>query len=110
MDDRVDETIRENTGVLKGRAEAALTGMETLRGILQRKIEELAAMPADAIKAADSLRLIQDMAKAVTQAIVEEGKVSDALSKERGGDGIDFGAARAEIGRRLDRLCEPSCA
>lgn len=90
-------------------AEAALKGMEALRQAVERKLDELNAMSLDELKAADLTALQRDLGKAVTQVISEEGKVRDAVRQQKGGDGIDFDAARAAIRGRLDRIRAAGC-
>ncbi len=89
---------------LFSRVEAALSGMEGLRQAVERKLAELNTLSVEELKAADLTALQRDLAKAVTLVIAEEGKVADVLRRERGGDGIDFDAARTSIRRRLDGI------
>lgn len=95
---------------MQGRMEAALGGMEALRATVQRKVNELNAMSLAELKVADVAALQRELGKAVTQALVEEGKVADALRIERGGDGICFETARVAIGRKLDRIAQSIAA
>ena len=88
------------------RAEAALAGMEALRLVLERKTRELSTMSEADLKVAGLETLQRELARAVTVSLVEEGKVFDVLREKRGGDGIDFAAARASLGSKLDRLAE----
>ncbi|MCK0166899.1 hypothetical protein MWU52_04975 [Jannaschia sp. S6380] len=87
-----------------GRVLAALAGMEALRVSVERKVSQINAMPPEEIKAAGLEAIQRDLGRAVGNVLTEEGKVKDALRIERGGAGIDLCAARAEIGRRLDRI------
>ena len=93
-------------GQIISRIEAALTGMEALRATVERRVAELNAMSREELKAAGLDQLQRDLGRTVAVALIEEGKVADALRKERGGDGIDFAAARLAVGRQLDRLAE----
>lgn len=93
-------------GGVEARAQSALRSMETLRDVLDRKVQELERTPVEALKAEDLLKLQRELAKAVTTAVEQEGKVADARRIERGGDGLDLAGARAEVRRRLDLLLE----
>lgn len=93
-------------GEIIDRMAAALTGMEALRATVERRVRELNSMSREELKAADLGQLQRDLGRAVSVALIEEGKVADALRKERGGDGIDLKAARLAIGRKLDSLAE----
>ncbi len=91
-------------GQIAGRMAAALTGMEALRAAIERRVQELNTMSGEELKAAGLGQLQHDLAKAVTVALVEEGKVADALRRERGGDGVCLETARAKIGSALARI------
>lgn len=93
-------------GQLDDRMEAALTGMEALRATIERRVRELNAMSNEELKASDLGQLQRDLGKALAVALIEEGRVADALRQQRGGDGINLEAARASIGSKLDRLAE----
>ncbi|WP_371153674.1 hypothetical protein [Jannaschia sp. 2305UL9-9] len=91
---------------LDSRAASALRSMETLRDVLDRKVAELEQAPVDGLKPDDLLRLQRELAKAVTLAVEQEGKVADARRDASEGDGLDLAGARAEVRRRLDLLLE----
>ena len=107
MDDQTNGSIRpaEVDGI-EGRVAAAVESMETLREAMQSKLTEIKTLSPDQIKGSDIVAMQREIAKAITLTVTEEGKVADVLAVERGGDGIDFEAARAEIGRRLDCIRE----
>ncbi|WP_233489806.1 hypothetical protein [Jannaschia rubra] len=107
MEDQMFGSIRaKDADGFMGRADASLRVMEAMRSAMETKLAELTAAQGDGPKAADLAALQRDLARAVLQAVAEEGKVADALRIERGGDGIDFDAARASIRRRLDSIRE----
>ena len=86
------------------RAEGAFLSMLALRKTLQGSLDALKDKPLAELKIAGLATLHKDLGKAVQMILLEEGKVEDALRTQRGGDGIDLDAARAEIGRRLDGI------
>ncbi|WP_244504634.1 hypothetical protein [Jannaschia faecimaris] len=105
MEEQIVEPLgKDSPEGFKSRVEAALAGMEALRQTVQRKLGELNAMTEDELKAADLTALQRDLGKAVTLAVLEEGKVSDALRQQTGGGGLDLDAARAAIRGRLDSI------
>ena len=103
MTDRtVDGPGNESLGRFEGRAHSALTAMESARILLDKALE--AALAGDGFDPAVLAARIKDLGRAVGVALEAEGKADNArLALSRGG-GLDLDAARAEIGRRLDRL------
>ncbi|MGB3406883.1 MAG: hypothetical protein WBA67_05255 [Jannaschia sp.] len=91
-------------GSVEDRLNAVLRSMETLRHVVESKARELAGTVFEGQKPADIIALERDLAKTVMLMTELEGKVSDARCIERGGDGLDLEAARAEIGSRLDSI------
>jgi len=110
MENRVDKTTRINVGEMKQRAEAALAGMEAARITMDRTLAKMNAMPEAAMDVAGLASLHRELGKAVVTAVAEIGKVSDAVSKENGGDGLDLGAASLEIRRRLRCISDAGTA
>ena len=107
MDATITMTAQSGTeGRIEGGFAAAMTGMEALTAAIQRRVEQLNTMSDEELKATGLGQLQHDLGKAMTVALVEKGRAADALRKERGGDGIDLGAARLEIGRALARIAD----
>lgn len=105
MEDNMMETA--GGGDLNGtmsRVDAAVESIEGLRVALERSLAGLNAMDEAQLKASNLTGLQKDLARAVMLALGEEGKVKDAVRQQRGGDGIDFDAARAAIRSRLDSI------
>ncbi|WP_186201826.1 hypothetical protein [Jannaschia seosinensis] len=78
--------------------------MSAFLEVLKEKAEELKTSPPAGVKATELTSAVRELAKAIMFAQEQKGKVDDVLRQESGGDGIDFDAARLEIGRRLDRI------
>ena len=111
-------TIRENAGdqdgvfrTTRGKASeygesvaSAVTSMDVFVAALNETRARLTTSPPEGVKVSDVQAAIRDLSRAITFASEQKGKVDDVLRQERGGDGIDFDAARAEIGRRLDSI------
>ncbi|MEM9795787.1 MAG: hypothetical protein AAF919_04825 [Pseudomonadota bacterium] len=104
------ETPSFDSEGLKERAVAALKSMELLRKVFETKIEEFCQRDTTDLKPTELVNIQKELGKAYAIATEQEGKLADALRTEHGGDGLDLAQARAEIGRRLDRIRDAQCS
>jgi hypothetical protein len=86
------------------RVDDAWRGVEAARHVLARLVEKLT--PEDIRGQEETAKAAASLNKALGVALVEEGKIEDARRIERGGDGLDLEAARAEVWRRLDCIAK----
>lgn len=105
MEDKMMETVGggDPNGTMSC-VDAAVESIKGLRASLERTLADLNKMGEAELKASNLTGLQKDLARAVMLALNEEGKVEDAIRQQRGGDGIDFDAARAAIRSRLDSI------
>ncbi len=89
---------------VEARVQAALAGMEGLRQVLQRRLDELNDKPSEDLKAVGLDALQRDLARSIQGVLTEEGKLKDVLHIQRGGSGSDYDKLRAAIRSRLDSL------
>jgi len=75
--------------------------MESMRVAMDRKMQEIEAGDIAELDPAKALNLQKEMARALAIATEAEGRAYDARCEREGGGGLDFGAAEAEIRRRL---------
>ena len=101
MENEAVMPIRANAGGYEACMASAVMGIETLIAAINKRTEELKTSPPEDWTSNDTLSVLRELNKAVLVAVEQKGRVDDVLRQERGGDGLDFNAARAEIGRRL---------
>lgn len=89
---------------VEARVQAALAGMEALRQVLQRRLDEINERPSEDLKAAGLDALQRDLARSIQGVLTEEGKLKDVLQLQRGESSSDHDRLRAAIRSRLDSL------
>lgn len=105
MRDNEGEPARETIASgIEARVQAALAGMEALRQVLQRRLDDLNEKPSEDLKAVGLDALQRDLARSIQGVLTEEGKLKDVLQAQRGGTGSDYDKLRAAIRGRLDSL------
>jgi hypothetical protein len=85
----------------------AVAALEEALGRVRRAgsaLDELSKQLEAGGKPAEVAGGVMATVKASLQAQDQMERICDALRRERGGDGLDLEAARAEVGRRLDRI------
>lgn len=95
----------EGREAIQGRLTQILLFLDASAGEMARRLESL--LSGDGASAQDVARELGDLRKWAQLAYEERNRI-EKLIRENTGDGgpheIDFAAARAEVGRRLDRL------
>ena len=106
-----DTSTGEDSGRHEGRVDAAMSSLESTRLDIEAAVKTAQAAVARGDDVPKGLiAAIKDLQRATLVAVEAEWRAEDARSKANRGGGLDLGAARAEIERRLAGLRGAECA